>query len=308
MRSWCLSPKQALIWNAGPVFSPLLCLASLQKCYKVGREEDILPSQHIYIFAVMWGYSAECWQARQWSARTAESGHLGLGLGCGSVAYPYQPISYRQNIMHWQPHRALWTAQDFIFSANFERTYTCRTRRNIWSSSAICSEAIHGGFNTWLLRCNKFYKKSFSFTINTQRHVICLNILCITWRCPGEPFVLFTSPLLTHPPSFLSFPNAPSLLCLLHSSCKEHSTMFLLAELCRLSLRAWKTSVLPLIPAANVHISHIFCLLSVNSSLQPLHIIQAPRHCRTGRDRYVLWLTLHPYPPCLSFSAFSVSH
>lgn len=151
-------------------------------------------------------------------------------------------------------------------------------------------------------------QQRFCFTINTQRYVICLNILCISWRCPGEPSVLFTSPLLTHPPSFLSFPNAPSFLCLLHSSCKEHSTMFLLAELCRLSLRAWKTSVLPLIPAANVHISHIFCLLSVNSSLQPLHIIQAPRHCRTGRDRYVLWLTLHPYPPCLSFSAFSVSH
>lgn len=27
----------------------------------------------------MWGYSAECWQAGQWSARTAESGHLGPG-------------------------------------------------------------------------------------------------------------------------------------------------------------------------------------------------------------------------------------
>lgn len=91
MRSWCLSPKQALIWSAGAVFSPLRCLASLQKCYKVGREEDILPSQHIYIFAAMWGYSAECWQARQWSARTAESGHLGLGLGCGSLPYPYRP-------------------------------------------------------------------------------------------------------------------------------------------------------------------------------------------------------------------------
>lgn len=27
----------------------------------------------------MWGYSTECWQASQWSARTAESGHLGPG-------------------------------------------------------------------------------------------------------------------------------------------------------------------------------------------------------------------------------------
>lgn len=80
MRSRCLSPKQALIWSAGTVFSPLRCLASLQKCYKVGREEDILPSQHIYIFAAMWGYSDECWQASQWSATTAESGHLGPGL------------------------------------------------------------------------------------------------------------------------------------------------------------------------------------------------------------------------------------
>lgn len=61
----------------------------------------------------------------------------------------------------WQPHRALWTAQDFIFSANFERTYTCRTRSNIRLSSAICSEAIQGGFNTWLLSCNKFYNKDF---------------------------------------------------------------------------------------------------------------------------------------------------
>lgn len=94
MRSWCWSPQQALIWSAGAVFSPQRCLASLQKCYKVGREEDILPSQHIYIFAAMWGYSDECWQARQWSARTAESGHLGPGLGCVSLPQPYRKIAY----------------------------------------------------------------------------------------------------------------------------------------------------------------------------------------------------------------------
>lgn len=111
MRSWCWSPKQALIWSGGAVFAPLRCLASLQKCYKVGREEDILPSQHIYIFAVMWGYSAKCWQARQWSASTTESGHLGLGLGCGSLYYPYRHISYRRNIMHLT---ALYSSLDIL--------------------------------------------------------------------------------------------------------------------------------------------------------------------------------------------------
>lgn len=66
MRSWCCSPKQALIWSAGAVFSPLSrpSLLLSKKCYKVGAAEDILPSQHIYIFAAMWGYSAQrCWQA-----------------------------------------------------------------------------------------------------------------------------------------------------------------------------------------------------------------------------------------------------
>lgn len=96
-RSWCWSPKQDLIWSPGAVFSPLHCLASLQKCYKVGPEEDILPSQHIYIFAVMRGYSVECWQASRWSSTTAESGHLGLGFG--SLPCPYRPILSRENIM-----------------------------------------------------------------------------------------------------------------------------------------------------------------------------------------------------------------
>ncbi len=136
--------------------------------------------------------------------------------------------------------------------------------------------------------------------INTPGHVIpCLIHLLATapGNAPGNPLSSSSPPRPTHTHahthllSSLSF--APSLFAHPHSSCKEHSTMFLLAELCRLSLRAWKTSVLPLVPAANAHISHIFCLLSVNSSLQPPHIIQAPRQMqdRVGQIRPLTYIT-----------------
>lgn len=85
----------------------------------------------------------------------------------------------------------------------------------------------------------------------------------------GNP--LSSSPLSPHThahahtlPS-LSF--APSLLSHPHSSCEEHSAMFLLAELCRLSLRAWKTS-------QRAHFSHFLPALcehftSASSSHHP---------------------------------------
>lgn len=126
MRSWCWSPKQDLIWSPGAVFSPLRCLASLQKCYKVGPEEDILPSQHIYIFVVMWGYSVECWQASRWSSRTAESGHLGLGFG--SLPCPYHPIMSRENIMGLTgPRTSVDNLRFYLFG---KRKINLNTERN----------------------------------------------------------------------------------------------------------------------------------------------------------------------------------
>ena len=58
---------------------------------------------------------------------------------------------------------------------------------------------------------------------------------------------------------------------------------------------SWQNSAgCPCVPEkpANMHISHIFCLLSAHTSLQPPHILQAPK----DRDEFILSLTLHPHP------------
>lgn len=93
-----------------------------------------------------------------------------------------------------------------------------------------------------------------------------------------------------------------SLLTQRHSSCKEHSAMFLLAELCRLSLRAWKIRVLPLVRAANAHISYIFCLLSVNSSASSYHPGSQALQDRVGQISPLAYITFTSFPNCLDNS------
>lgn len=142
--------------------------------------------------------------------------------------------------------------------------------------------------------------------INTPGHIIPLTSYASfgkrTRKCPREPLVFFSlvSPhthTRTHfPLSLLPLPSSLTPIALARNTAPCFS---------------WQNSAgCPCVPEkpANVHISHIFCLLSVSTSLQPPpHIIQAPRQCRTGWDKYVLSLTLHSHPPCLSSSVSKVS-
>lgn len=68
-----------------------------------GRKRRGHPSKSTYLHICSdVGIFSQCWQARQWSARADESGHLGRGLsrGCGSLPHPYRSISYRWSVIH----------------------------------------------------------------------------------------------------------------------------------------------------------------------------------------------------------------
>lgn len=83
----------------------------------------------------------------------------------------------------------------------------------------------------------KVLQQRFSVMINTLSHVLPYDILWISLKgyALGNPS---SSSSLVHKHLILLLSFAPALISHPHSSCKEHSTMFLLAELCRLSLLA----------------------------------------------------------------------
>lgn len=79
MGSWCGRPKQALIRNPGAVF---LCssLSRTPRHCTFGREEMILPSQHIYIFVATRGYLLRA--GRRVVSAAARCGHLNICIRC----------------------------------------------------------------------------------------------------------------------------------------------------------------------------------------------------------------------------------
>lgn len=137
-------------------------------------------------------------------------------------------------------------------------------------------------------------------------------------ECPREPPRLVktrTHPLFLSPP----FPSShPSLL--LHV---RYSSVFLLAELCRLSLRAWKPTFSLWSASANIRISHIFFLTLFLRSLSSLSLSAAasssltssssllcqPRQDRVGQRHPLANITstsTHP-PPTPTPSPWPVS-
>lgn len=93
MRSWCCSPKQALIWSAGAVFSPLFSsvFAPLQKVLQ-GRSRRGHPSKstYLHICSDVGIFSpVPVGRRRSGHPSAAESGHL--GLRCGPAPPPTSP-------------------------------------------------------------------------------------------------------------------------------------------------------------------------------------------------------------------------
>lgn len=129
-------------------------------------------------------------------------------------------------------------------------------------------------------------------------------------KCPREPLVFFFTPQ-PHPNILYTF----FLLCLL-----PLPTSFTLIALARNTALcfSWQNSAgCPCVPEkpafspSSLQPTRTFLTFSACSlwtvHFQPPHIIQAPKHCRTGWDRYILSLTLHPHSPCLSSSVSKVS-
>lgn len=140
-----------------------------------------------------------------------------------------------------------------IYYENFEWTYTCRITCNIRLSSIRhlryrgyffmhdpngCNEASFTVrvFLSWLTH------QVISFLLHLLARGLGRalgNPLSLFFACPSSPHTYTQTGTCTHTHTLLF---APSLLFRPRSSCEEHSAMFLLAELWRLSLRAWKTS------------------------------------------------------------------
>lgn len=124
-----------------------------------------------------------------------------------------------------------------------------------------------------------------------------LHKVFLTGKCPWESFVYPVQKHLphTHTQTAHTYTNRTHIHASLPLFCPF--SPFTPISLARNTAPyfSWQNSAgHPCVPEkpANMHISHIFCLLSAHTSLQPPHIIQAP----SAWDEFILSLTLHPHP------------
>lgn len=157
----------------------------------------------------------------------------------------------------------------------------------------------------------KFYIKRRGLTRS-----LCVSIyLNITgqwpWKVPwGTPHLLLQHAI---PPTHKSFPFVSLFFTLAlfshpHSSflgTEHHVSLGRTLHAVPACLKNQRSPPRPC--SQRAHFSHFLPALCEQFNFSPPHIIQALRQRRTGWDRYVLSLTLHPHPPCLFSSVSKVS-